>query len=330
MRTGGDGGVATPCSPFDPAPALDEPSPNEHLRLVTRDDVGSADRTEVSLDELAGEGAAIVIAGLDPSTAERALRWGANHQVPVVALVPPPSADLAQGFGFVLGESRSRVVEAMAQAVPALANEAAAPVVDASEIAQFPPQGGRVGAVTLLPPVSCDIPATRAGDPRFPITQWDSANTRAWLVSGSPGCARDVTSELSVARARGVVALTLEAAALPPHAPGLRVVSAAAGVVPEGASNEPLDDEQRRFAATLGHASWWTALGRDGATLARIAVRGLPVVPATDPAAVAQRRALARDALAGARARLWSTEATGWNDTHAMRRTVCAIDAPAR
>jgi hypothetical protein len=44
----------------------------------------------------------------------------------------------------------------------------------------------------------------------------------AWLVSGSPRCAINVVGELSEAQVRGVVALTLEAAALPVHASGLR------------------------------------------------------------------------------------------------------------
>ncbi|HXN34228.1 MAG TPA: hypothetical protein VN894_20345, partial [Polyangiaceae bacterium] len=40
------------CAPLEPAPPLDDPRPGEGLRLVTRDDAGSADRTEGSLDEL--------------------------------------------------------------------------------------------------------------------------------------------------------------------------------------------------------------------------------------------------------------------------------------
>jgi hypothetical protein len=244
-------------------PPVGEPEAAEALRLVTRDDAGSVDRTEVSLDELAGEGAAIVVAGLDEQTAERALRWGDNHGVPVVALVPPRSSELPGPFGFVLGEPRTNVVVAFERAAAAFRGEAWAPVIDVSEAAQFPPQGGRAGELTLLPPVSCDIPATRAGDPRFPIAQWDRQKVRAWLVSGSPGCARDVLDELSSAHVRGVVAVTLEAAGLFPRPAGLRVLVASAGVIPEGGPSEPRDDELRAFSATLGHVSWWTALASE-------------------------------------------------------------------
>jgi hypothetical protein len=320
------------CAQPEPAPPLDDPRPEESLRLMTRDDAGSADRTEVSLDELLGGGAALIIAGLDANTAARALRWGANHGVAVIALVPPAEpADSrpVSAFGFVLGESRANVVDALLRAAPSMISERVAPVIDASEVPLYPPQGGRMGPLTLRPPISCDIPATRAGDPRFPIPEWDHDKTRAWLVSGSPGCARDVIGELSAARAHGLVALTLEAATLSVHASGLRVLSAAAGTVPTGAS-DARDDELERFSAALGDPSWWAALGRDAATLARVAVAQLPTDTATHPQAVIDRRARARDLLTSARARLWTTESTTWTAAHAMRRTVCAIDAPPR
>jgi len=199
-----------------------------------------------------------------------------------------------------------------------------------SEVPLYPPAGGRVGRLALLAPISCDIPSTRAGDPRFPIAAWDHDNTHAWLVSGSPRCARDVVGELSAARAHGVVALTLEAAVMPTRTAGLRVVSASAGIVPGDLPIELRDDESQRFSASLGSVTWWTALGRDAATLARVAADGLPDDAATDPQTVADRRAAARDALASARARLWTTEQTGWTDAHTMRRTVCAVDAPGK
>jgi hypothetical protein len=331
---GSDAGVSTvveACAPLEAAPELDEPRSEEGLRLVTRDDAGSTDRTEVSLDELAGEGAAIVVAGLDGQTATRALRWGANHEVPVIALVPPagdgtvPAGDTSP-FGFVLGEPRGNVVGALVRAVPSLASQTVVPVVDASEAPMFPPQGGRFVGLTLTPPVSCDIPSARAGDPRFPIAQWGHDKIHAWLVSGSIGCAADVVAEVSSAHARGVVALTLEATALPAHAPGLHVVSAEAGVLPARASGDPREEELQRFSSTLGHVGWWTALGRDAATLARVAVRQLPGDTVSDAHAVTERRRTARDKLASARARLWTTEAAGWGGDRNMKRALCAVE----
>ena len=318
------------CAPLEAAPPLEEPAPAEQVRLVTRDDAGSVDRTEVSLDELAGEGASVIVAGLDGKTSTRVMRWGEAHGVAVVTLVPADEPAKDRGFGFVLGEPRSQVVDALRAAASALGTEGVAPVVDASEVASLPAQGGRAGALTLLPPVSCDVPANRAGDPRFPLAAWDRQKTHAWLVTGSPSCARDVVGELTASHARGLVALTLEAAALPAHGPGLRVVSASAGVVPETAAEDARDDELRRFASTLGLVSWWTALGRDAATLARVAVRQLPTGSATEAADVTTRRVRARALLAASRARLWTAESTGWRPDHTVKRTICAVDAPSR
>jgi hypothetical protein len=327
-----DAGAAQPrqpCAQPEAAPELDEPTGDPALRLVTRDDAGSIDRTEVSLDELAGEGAMVIVAGLDPQTAGRALRWGENHAVPVIVLVPPDDAPGTSAFSFVLGQSRSSVVDALVRAAPALASSGVAPVVDASEVATFPPQGGRVGALTLLPPVSCDIPPARAGDPRFPVSQWDHDGAHAWIVSGAADCARDLVKELSASHGRGVVGLTLEAASLPVHASAFHVFSASAGVVPVAALGDVRDEYLRRFTARLGTATWWTALGQDAGTLARVAMKALPTDTVAEAQAVAARRARARDALGTARAPLWSTEATGWASSRVMPRTVCAIESPA-
>jgi hypothetical protein len=317
------------CGSSGAAPDVDEPSPEEELRLTTRDDGGLADRTESALDELAGEGAAIVVAGLDAATATRALRWGENHHVPVIAVVAPSDPG-AGGFGFLLGEPRDDVARALALRAPVLARGVVAPVVDSGEIASFAPQGGPFAGLTLGAPVSCDVPPARAGDPRFPVGPWARDKTAAWLVSGSPSCAHDLLADLAASHTRGTVALTLEAAAIVPRQGGIRVLTAQAGVIPAVDSSDPRAAEVARFAASLGVIDWWTALGRDAATLARLALRSLPTDLASDPALVKDRRARARDALAAARAPLWSSEATGWSQAHAMARTVCALDAPPR
>jgi hypothetical protein len=315
-----------PCAPLEAAPELDEPQPEEGLRLVTRDDAGSADRTEVSLDELAGDGAAVIVAGLDAQTAARALQWGDEHAVAVIVLVPPESraAERPRGaFSFVLGEAQGDVFAALARGVPALVGARVAPVLDASDVASYAPQGGPLLGLSFGTPVSCDTPAARAGEPRFPLSTWDAEKTHAWLVSGSPDCAKDLVGELSASRARGLVALTLEAAALPPHAPALRVVTARAGVVPEAGASDPRRAEVQRFSGALGRTGWWSALGRDAAVLARTGIARLPLDTAGDPAAVSTRRVTARDDLGAARVRLWTTEAAGWSADRTMKREIC-------
>ena len=335
--------AAPRCASIESAADLAEPSPDERLHLLTRDDSGNIDRTEASLDELAGAGAAIIVAGLAEQTAARALRWSEARGVPLVAIVTPaadtpgpdggavpgPTAQRAS-FGFELGEPRERVLDVLARSAPALvaSGTVVVPVIDTGEAARYPARGGPLGALTLDPPVSCDLPPVRAGEPRFPVGSWEHDKRRAWLVSGSPGCAADVTAELSAARQRGVVALTLEAAALPSRPASLRVITASAGAIPAIGGGDARDDELRRFTATLGRVGWWTALGRDAATLARLALDQLPTDAVNDTRSVAERRARARDALATAAAHLWSTEASGWGGAHRMRRTLCAVDAP--
>ena len=253
----------------------------------------------------------------------------------MVALVPPAPAPSgpakARGtFGFELGEAREPVLEMLARAEPSFTTMEAVPIVDSSELSAFAPAGGRLGSLKVGPPVSCDIPAARAGEPRFPIGEWQHDSTSAWIVSGSPECASDLAGELSAVRAKGVVALTLEAASLLRSPPGLRVVSARAGVVPEADPRDPRSEELHRFTAALGPAGWWTALGRDAATLARTTLLGLPADAVSEPRAVADRRAAARAGLASTRARLWTTESSGWNAERTMNRTVCAVEGSTR
>ncbi|HEX3770335.1 MAG TPA: hypothetical protein VHV30_05700 [Polyangiaceae bacterium] len=337
---GEDAGASAPCGTLEPAPPLAEPSEEDAIRLVTRDDAGSEERTEASLDELAGEGAAMVLAGLDPDTSERALRWGEQHGVPVVALVPPPPSShvVAVGsLGFVLGEARADVIAALLRAMPSLGTEVVAPVADASQIAGLVhPTGtvdagvGRVDGLMLGPPASCDASPARAGEARFPIDAWKTDKTRAWLASGSPECAVDLLHELGAAQARGVVALTLEAAARLPSTSSLRVVSARAGIVPEWDARDPRADEANRFAITVGNAGWWAALGRDAATLARVALLGIPTDLVSEPKAVSERRAIARDRVVAARARLWTTDAAAFATGRTMPRSICTLEGARR
>jgi hypothetical protein len=327
----GAGESVDPCAPLEAASDLDEPRPEDGLRLVTRADAGSADRTEVSLDELAGDGAAVIVAGLDGQTAARAVQWGDQHSVAVIVLVPPePSADVRPrgAFSFVLGEARANVLAALARSAPSLLGARLAPVVDASESASYAPQGGLQFGLAFGTPVSCDVPAARAGEPRFPVSTWDAEKTHAWLVSGSPECATDLVGELSATRARGLVALTLEAAAHPEHGASLRVVTARAGIVPEAGAGDPRRVEVQRFAGALGRTGWWAALGRDAAVLARTALAKLPIDTVSEAAPVAARRVAARDDLGAAHARLWTTETATWSPDRTMKRTICTSDAP--
>jgi hypothetical protein len=295
------------------------------VHLVTRNDAGDDESTENALDELAGEGAAIVIAGLDAPSAGRASRWAEHHRLPIVVLAPAEPLDDAS-FAFSLGVPRRDVIRALERAVPGLATGSVAPVIDGGEVDGYPANMGATD-LHLAAPVPCDTQTGRAGETRFPISLWELGGIHQWLVSGAAGCVSNLAVELGAAHEHGVLALTLEAARLVPRIPGLRIVTAQAGIVPANAKGDPRATEMRRFSEALGPLSWWAALGRDAAALARSAVLELPSDLATASEAVTSRRAQARDQLAVARTSLWSTEAVGWSSGRAIKRTVCAFDA---
>ncbi len=317
------------CGTLDAPASMDEAPLDEDVHLVTRDDAGSAGRTELSLDELAGQGAAVILAALDKRTAERALRWSEQHATPLISLVAPDEPPTSLSYGFVLGEPRKSVLEALARFAPALTTSLIVPVVDAGELAvQASREGGE--GLAFSAPISCDIPAGRAGEARFPVGRGPRDRTRAWLVSGSSDCTAEVIDELTSEHTRELVVLSLEAAEFPLHTSQVRVVTAQAGIVPGTPDGDPREDEARRFVGTLGSLDWWAALGRDAATLARQAVQQLPADEATEPNAVSARRKAARDALADGHVRLWSSNALDFGPTNAMRRNVCAFDVPPR
>jgi hypothetical protein len=325
-RNGGDACLRATDAP-DATLVIDEPKEDEGLTLVTRDDSGSSERTEAALDELAGQGAAMIIAALDPDTADRVLKWSSRHDVPVIVLAAPVS-ERTRDFAFVLGEPRGNVLAALLRDAPDFAKSKVAPVVDASEVPQFPAHGGAYGPMTILPPVSCDTPTPHAGDPRFPLVDWERAGAKAWLVTGAPSCARDLLTELGSRSRTGTVGMTLEATGSFKHTTQLRALAAGAGVVPVRAELVPPDSERARFIAAYGASrlTWHTALGRDAATLARRVALTLPSTIAATAEAVAQRRDAARRALATARAKLWSTDARGFDGKNAVTRMLCVVE----
>src|SRR5262249_40976983 len=153
---------------------------------------GDPNRTEIALEELGGEGAAIVLAALDPSTAERAIAWAEAHQMPMIALAPPSLSRPLQ-WSFVLGQSRDEELGVIADDL------AARKVPKAAVVASAPTSilEGR-GFPLFLPPAPCNAELVHAGDPRFPLADWDKQGARAVLVAGPVECARDVIRELGI------------------------------------------------------------------------------------------------------------------------------------
>jgi hypothetical protein len=305
-----------------------KPDGGDGTRLVTRDDGGDPARMTEGLEELAGEGASIILTALDGAAADQAVAWGDRTKIAVV-VIDAPATKKPGDYAFVIGEPERGVLNRMTEVLGATRPGAkVAPVVEGDAATLFG-QGYAAGLPTLLAPISCDVEAARAGESRFPLGAWERDGVRAWLLAGSADCARDVMREAG-GRARGsVFALSLIASVTTERPHGARLVVASAGVVPSAASGaeDPREADVKGLVARLGgRPDWWTALGRDAAMLARRALANAPTDTVTTAVEVAQRRAAARDALLSAQARLWSTDETGFGGSHALPRTLRMVD----
>lgn len=308
--------------------ALDLPrskGDSEGVRLVTRDSGEGEAGTRAAMEELIGEGAAVIIAGFDRASADRASAWSEQNDVPVLLLSAPSARFMPKVSAFVLGERVEREISMLADALVRHGVETAAFVADTVE----DEAAGRAiegkSGLSLLPPIRCDIPLATAGETRFPVASWIASGAKGWLVSGPSGCARDLVRDIRNVGAaktslgpRGehrVLALTLEASVPPAEAPpGIVLISASAGLVPVSATRaeDASDPEIRSFMDKFGvRPTYWTAIGRDAGALAKAATAPLPADTTNDPNAVSQRRSIAAAGLFGARIRLWTTDDKG-------------------
>ncbi|WP_394844399.1 ABC transporter substrate-binding protein [Pendulispora brunnea] len=312
--------------------------PGDKTLLVTRDDGGRADRIESVLDDLASDGAGVILAGFEPDSAERALRWAESNGVAVVVLAAPRHAT-ASKFGFVAGEPYASSIEVLADALLSRRETKVATVADAtslSDVARIAAERPNVSQkLTFFQPAPCDLEGQGAGEHRFPLSVWEKAGIRSWLVSGPEPCARDVLREVGELRG-ALVMLTLETIGAYERATSAKVLSAAAGLLPvrglldgkadAGAAADP--DIQRFMASFSARPTWFTAVARDAAALARRAIVALPTDTTTNPDAVTARREDTRRALESANTALWtSSESHGFAPgEHMVKRTVKVVE----
>jgi hypothetical protein len=266
------------------------------VALLAQDQGSSSDAVESALGALAGEGAAILIAGVDRSHAERAARYAEANAIPVILL--SPVATRQSGFAFVLG---SEPQAAEAELLDALrARRVSAPI-------KIGPGG-----------VPCTPVNALAAEPRFPLHEWRSQPRLGLLLVGNADCARDALEEVGRAGLRPSVAFGLECAELATRfATKYSTVVAAAGEFPRigAASGEDAS----------GAPSWYEALGHDAALLAAAALRGFSAQGVDDARAVAALHARARDQLGRVRVELWSSEHAGFAGGQVLQRTFKAI-----
>jgi hypothetical protein len=285
---------------------------DDATRLVTRADESS--KLEASLEEVAGGGASIVVAGFDEASAERACRWSEQNGLAVITLAAPKTPGHA--FCFTAGEARSTsvglLVSELEKRLASKKDEKVASVVGA--LAGPAMSRAKSASLDLLPPFVCDPPFSRA---RLPLDAWRKADVRAFLVSAPAGCVRTLLPALP----RGAeVGLALESATGGDDVRGtarLHAFAVAPSVTPDVAAYEKAFGSAPRY---------WTSLGRDAVILAHAAEAGLPLDRTTSRGEISRRREMARAALASAHASLWTTEANGFARDHTLPRTLRVVD----
>jgi hypothetical protein len=303
----------------------------EGVRLITRDDGIDEASARASMEELAGEGAAVIVAGFDRASADRASAWSDQSGVPVLLLAAPSASRMPRTSGFVLGERTERELAMLGEALVRHEVKTAAFVTDTDEDVAAG-RAAEASGLVLLPPTRCDVPLSEAGKPRFPVDAWMASGAQGWLVSGPTQCARDVLRDVKrlLERRRSpndrVIAVTLEAGVTPAEVPrGIVVLSASAGLVPILATRpeEAHEEDVRTFIDRFGvRPSYWTALGRDAGALAAAALAPLPGDATSEPKAVIQRRAIVQAGILGARLRLWTTDDKGIGADRTLPRAV--------
>ncbi len=293
---------------------------DDGTRLITRADTGGG--LEAALEELAGSGAAVVLAGFDEASAEQACRWSEQNGLAVITMAAPKTPP--QKFCFVAGEDRAGSIalllgelerrEGRHRAKVATVGGGAAHVAFAE---------AKSAALDLLAPFECEPPYSRS---RMPLESWRDQGVHDFLLSAPPACVRTMVGGLP---AGANVALALESISgsdVGGKGEHVRLVIAGAGALPvpkTGAPKDPqLDEYAQKFAAK---PSYWTALGHDGALLARAAEKDLPNDSATSATEVTRRREAARAGLLGASGQLWTTEAAGFADAHRLARTLRVV-----
>ena len=308
------------------------------IRLVTRDDGGQADRLRAAMEEVAGEGASVIITALDPDAAAEAAQWAAETSINVIVLAAPALGGQAAGkkgvvlesTAFSVGEDWTSELKAVAEALGATPGSVAT-VGDSESLSSVGAAARKEGAVWQVP-LSCDLAPTRAGDSRFPLGAWDKAGVRRWLVAGSTQCAADVLAGLGQGSRTGQLGLALEASDLPERprpTSGLRLVAATAGIVPLALAS-PTDprvkDALSMVQRTGAREGWWTAVAHDAAALARVALAKLPDDTVSDAESIADRRAFVRRGLVEGRAPLWTSERQGFDAARNLPRTIRAVE----
>jgi hypothetical protein len=303
----------------------------QKVRLVTRNDGAKVALAEAALEEMAGDGVSVVIAGLDGASADRALAWCEAHDLPLL-LLHPATTD-PKRMGRVLGENHATELASLGRSLVAYEHPRALLVsnTDGERVLEVSALEAAQG-MTMVGSVACDAPVPKAGASRYPFAQLRAEKRPSLVVSGNESCGRLVAQEITrywtgdlwVGFALGSAPSKAVIDALPAS---VHALSLTAGTFDVAKADAPKDSDFASYVKQFGEPpSWWTALGRDAATLAAGAVTPLPLDGVSTNDQVAQRLALVAAGLRVVRAPLWTTEQEGFGESRTMARTLVVKD----
>lgn len=262
------------------------------VRLLIEEEHGQPGHMQRALAALSGEGAAVLVAGVDAAGASEAANYALRAKIPVIVLAPPEPKPQASVF---------------CVAPPADSDRAA---LDGAVNGSAQTPAIVIGAEGL--PCRAEVPA---GETRFPVAEWRKSKTRALMVVEDAECGRELFAELERARLRPLVGLGLESAELLPLADYRgQKIAVSAGRFPGSATTE-----------NSSNLRWYEVLGHDAGVLAGAAVRDFPLQQAEQAGEVARLHERARRALLEVRAELWSTEQKGFANAHELGRTLRVV-----
>jgi hypothetical protein len=260
------------------------------VSLLVRSESGVAGEMESALGSLAGEGAAVLIAGVDATGAERAARYAATSSIPVIVLAAPSGP--VDAFTFVLGADRADVDAEIQQALRAL---------KVSSVVRADGQSGRC----LPSAVASDLQPAPGKKPEL----------RALLLSTDARCARSILEELAGDGRGPLLVLDLECAELGARNPRAETLVVSTGAFP------------RPSAAPALPPTWFEALGHDAALLGAAALENFSMERVDDARAVAALHGRARDALSRVDVGLWTSGARGFRGAQRLARRFSLVEA---
>lgn len=276
----------------------------EAVQLVTSEDDGRPGAMGRALAELAGEGAAILVAGVDTTAAIEAARYAERARIPVMLLEYVPVEN--DGFTFVVGADRA---------------------VEAATLESGVRGKGAASAVLIgAGGVACDIAPVAAGMPRFPVQDWKKQRVPGLIVLGDANCARDAARELGAVGHRPLFGLGLECAEIVDELSADERLVVSTGFFPYRTSGEA-PASLKKYADQSGHGpSWYAALGHDAARLVAKALGSFALADVVKADDVSARHREARRLLGSASAELWTSERKGFVGGRVLERKLGITD----